>query len=91
MTYAEELLRLALSPELIAALDEHMREVAAEAVREELARQSRRRWLPLAEAAEQLGCTPAAMRMRVKRGSVEARRQGRRIYVRAEAGGEHDR
>jgi len=61
-----------------------VREIAAEAVREELARQPQRRWLTLAEAAEQCGCTEAAMRMRVSRGTVEAQ-QGRRLYVRAEA------
>lgn len=38
-------------------------------------------WLPLAEAARQLGCSPAAVRMRVSRGRLEARRHGRRLYV----------
>jgi excisionase family DNA binding protein len=43
----------------------------------------RRAWLTLREAAEQLGCTPDAVRMRIKRGRLEHRRQGRRIYVSA--------
>jgi hypothetical protein len=81
-----ELFELLLSSELLALLDEHVRQVAHEAAREELARQPQRQWLPLAEAAAQLGCTPDALRMRVKRGSVEARRQGRRLYVCAEMG-----
>ena len=42
-------------------------------------------WLTLAQAAERLGCTPDAVRMRVKRGRLEARRQGRRLYVSAES------
>jgi excisionase family DNA binding protein len=40
-----------------------------------------RRWLTVDEAAEQLACSRAAVRMRVKRGRLEARRQGRRVYV----------
>jgi excisionase family DNA binding protein len=42
-----------------------------------------RRWLTLGEAAERLGCTPDAVRMRVKRGRLDHRRQGRRLYVSA--------
>jgi excisionase family DNA binding protein len=42
-----------------------------------------RAWLTLHEAAEQLGCTPDAVRMRIKRGRLEHRRHGRRIYVSA--------
>jgi excisionase family DNA binding protein len=37
----------------------------------------------LEEAAERLGCTPDAVRMRVKRGRLDHRRQGRRVYVSA--------
>jgi hypothetical protein len=85
-----DLVELLLSPELVAALDERVRELAAQAVREELARQPQRRWLPLAEAAEHYGCTPEALRMRAKRGTVEHRRQGRLIYVRAEPNREGD-
>jgi hypothetical protein len=43
------------------------------------------RWIPLIEGARRYGCSPDAMRMRVKRGTVPARRQGRRVYVLAEA------
>lgn len=42
-----------------------------------------RRWLTLKEAAEQLGCTPDAVRMRINRGRLEHRRHGRRLYVSA--------
>jgi excisionase family DNA binding protein len=40
-------------------------------------------WLTLTEAAERLGCTPDAVRMRINRGRLEHRRQGRRLYVSA--------
>ena len=42
-----------------------------------------RAWLTLREAAQRLGCTPDAVRMRVNRGRLEHRRHGRRIYVSA--------
>ena len=38
-------------------------------------------WLTLEQAAERLGCSPDAVRMRAKRGRLEARRDGRRVYV----------
>jgi excisionase family DNA binding protein len=38
-------------------------------------------WYTLDEAGERLGCTRDAVRMRVNRGRLEARRQGRRLYV----------
>jgi hypothetical protein len=77
----------AFSPEARAALDERIREVALDVAREEIARQQQRRWAPLAEAARAYGCTPDALRMRVKRGNVEHRRHGRRLYVRVD---DHD-
>lgn len=40
-------------------------------------------WLTLKEAAERLGCSPDAVRMRVNRGRLDHRRQGRRLYVSA--------
>jgi excisionase family DNA binding protein len=43
----------------------------------------RRMWLTLAEAAERLGCTPDAVRMRINRGRLDHRRHGRRLYVSA--------
>jgi excisionase family DNA binding protein len=44
-----------------------------------------KRWLTLAEAAERLGCSPDAVRMRARRGRLEHRYQGRRLYVSADA------
>ncbi len=75
----------ALSPELVGAL--------AELVADEVARQladldsprSSPKWLTLEQAAERLDCTPDAVRMRINRGRIESRRQGRRIYVSAES------
>ncbi len=45
--------------------------------------QQGRAWLTLTEAAERLGCTPDAVRMRINRGRLEHRRHGRRLYVSA--------
>jgi hypothetical protein len=42
-----------------------------------------RTWLTLTEAAEQLSCTPDAVRMRINRGRLECRHHGRRLYVSA--------
>ena len=40
-------------------------------------------WLTLKQAGERLGCTTDAVRMRAKRGRLETRRHGRRVYVSA--------
>jgi len=42
-------------------------------------------WLTLEQAAERLGCSTDAVRMRAKRGRLSSRRQGRRIYVSRES------
>jgi excisionase family DNA binding protein len=44
-----------------------------------------RRWFTIPEAAIALGCSPDAIRMRIARGRLEHRRQGRRVYVSAAA------
>jgi excisionase family DNA binding protein len=44
-----------------------------------------RRWLTLEEAGQRLGCSPAAVRMRVTRGRLVVRRHGRRVYVSRES------
>jgi excisionase family DNA binding protein len=76
-------LEAVLAPEVVAALES----LVVETVRAELAERTvsdgGRKWLTLAEAGEQLGCSPDAVRMRVKRGRLEARRQGSRVYVSA--------
>ena len=46
-------------------------------------RPQERRWLTLGEAAERLGCTTDAVRMRIHRGRLDHRRHGRRLYVSA--------
>lgn len=40
------------------------------------------RWIPTAEAARLLGVTAAAVRQRVRRGTLEARHVGRSLLVR---------
>lgn len=62
-----------------------------DALREELAatspahEASSPRWLTLEQAGARLGCSADAIRMRVNRGRLEARRQGRRLYVSADS------
>ena len=41
-------------------------------------------WITMAEAARRLECSVDAVRMRVKRGRLRVRRQGRRVYVSAQ-------
>ena len=75
-----------LAPDVLDAIEE----LVAEQVRAELERRrdtapvSGARWLTLEQAGERLGCSRDAIRMRVKRGRLEYRRQGRRLYVSAE-------
>lgn len=38
-------------------------------------------WLTLDQAADRLACTRDAVRMRAKRGRLETKRHGRRVYV----------
>ena len=76
-------LELAMPDDVVEAIAER----AAAIVVERLARETRddngARWLTLAQAADRLGCSPDAVRMRVKRGRLDHRRQGRRLYVSA--------
>lgn len=79
-------LEAVLAPDVVRALEE----LVAESVRAELAAHAAetsgaRQWLTLAEAGERLGCSQDAVRMRVKRGRLEHRRQGSRVYVSAES------
>jgi excisionase family DNA binding protein len=72
-----------LSPDLLDALEALVAErVAYELARLDTARSSAR-WLTLDQAAERLGCTAAAVRMRAARGRLTTRRHGRRLYVSA--------
>jgi excisionase family DNA binding protein len=74
------------SADVVAALEALIdRRVAAALAEMQTANGSRTaHWLTLEQAAERLGCTSDAVRMRVKRGRLEHRRQGRRLYVSAE-------
>ena len=73
-----------LSVEVIDAFGELVAEVvAAEMTRLGAAGESGPRWLTVEQAAERLGCSPAAVRMRARRGRLQTRRHGRRVYVSA--------
>ncbi len=80
-----------ISPVVVEPLDEWIRAIVREIVREELkALQPARsvevlKWLTVPQAAARLGCSADAVRMRVKRGRLEGRHQGRRLYVSAES------
>jgi excisionase family DNA binding protein len=75
---------------MLEALRPFVAELVAELVEQELERRLaelptavQRPWLTIAEAAERLACSPDAVRMRVNRGRLDHRRQGRRVYVSA--------
>jgi excisionase family DNA binding protein len=84
-------LRAQLEMVLAPAVVDLLEELVAERVRVELAERDAHAnangstWLTLEQAGEQLGCSADAVRMRVKRGRLESRRQGRRVYVSAES------
>jgi excisionase family DNA binding protein len=84
---ATELLRSRLGDVLAPAAVDAIAEFVAETVRAEVAAQATtsetRRWLTVPEAAEQLGCSTDAVRMRAKRGRLESRHQGRCLYIAA--------
>jgi excisionase family DNA binding protein len=81
---ARDRLAAALAPDVVDALEE----LIAATVRAELERAAPDgaadpKWLTLREAGRRLGISEDATRMRVKRGRLEARRHGRRLYVSA--------
>jgi excisionase family DNA binding protein len=74
------------------ALTEAFRPLVVEVVEQELDRRldqldrhTTPRWLTLEQAAPRLGCSRDAVRMRARRGRLEHRYQGRRLYVSADA------
>lgn len=80
------------------SLDEELRELIREVVREELADQAEaavraeimrlekpRRWLTVAQAAERLGLSQGGVRQRIKRGQLDSRMLDGRRYVDMEA------
>jgi len=71
------------SDELIETVAERAAAIVLERLERDRSPENGARWLTLAQAGERLGCSPDAVRMRVKRGRLEHRRQGRRLYVAA--------
>lgn len=81
---ARDRLAALLSPELLDALEQLVEERVADVLRERASAPAAE-WIPSERAAELLGCSVDAVRMRVKRGRLEGRHQGRRLYVSAES------
>ena len=75
---ARDRLGAAVSAQLMELIDAYVDERVAQAL---AAIDSRPPWLTLEQAAERLDCSRDAVRMRVKRGRLVARRDGRRVYV----------
>lgn len=69
----------ALRQLIVGIVREELRDFAQEHLRE------RKPWLTLSEAAERLGCSPDAVRMRARRGRLEHRYHGRRLYISTDA------
>lgn len=80
------------------SLDEELRDLVREVVREEIAEQAEaavlreiarlqgpRRWLTVAQAADRFGISQPAIRQRIARGQLESRKLDGRIYVDIEA------
>src|SRR3954454_3114063 len=80
-----ETLLAALSPELVMALEQLVADRVSVELETVAQSANGRKWLTLDEAGERLGVSAAAIRMRVRRGRLDARRQGRRVYVSAES------
>jgi excisionase family DNA binding protein len=79
---ARERVAAVLGAELIAAIDELVDErVAAAVAKLAPATNGEPEWLTLEQAGERLNCSPDAVRMRLRRGRLEARNHGRRVYV----------
>lgn len=70
-----------LSPELIEALDNLIAERIGEAMEAAGRAAPEAEWIDLGRAAELLGCSVNAVRMRGRRGRLDVRYQGRRMYV----------
>jgi excisionase family DNA binding protein len=64
---------------------EEVGEQVPAAVREAVAAEHARELLTLDEAAVLLGCSRDAVRMRARRGRLDTRRHGRRVYVTRES------
>ena len=84
MTARERLLG-SLAPELVAALEQLVDERVAATLAAAATTDDGARWLTLEQAAGRLGCSTDAVRMRAKRGRLDSRRHGRRLYVSRES------
>jgi excisionase family DNA binding protein len=78
---ARDRLAAALAPELLSALEQLVDERVAKRLAEVDGARDAPLWLTVEQAAERLSCSADAVRMRAKRGRLESRRQGRRLYV----------
>jgi excisionase family DNA binding protein len=66
----------------VSALEAHVRELARQVVRDELARHAPAwEWLTIPQAAELLGCSEKAIRGKLARGVLEAHRLDGRLYL----------
>ncbi len=80
---AGALLEQLFSSEVVDAFERLIDERVREAFESARRTASSRTWLTLEEASQELGCSADAIRMRIRRGRLDARRQGRRLYVSA--------
>jgi hypothetical protein len=69
-------------PSAIEAIESYVDErIAAQLAQTPAVTNGAPEWLSLQQAADRLDCSPDAVRMRARRGRLEARHQGRRLYV----------
>lgn len=76
-------LSVLLAPELLDAIEDLIAERVAAALASAGPMAAAVEWLTVDRAAELLGCSPDAVRMRAHRGRLDFRHQGRRMYVSA--------
>jgi hypothetical protein len=77
-------LNRALAPEVVSAIAMLIAEAVADELQAALiSAPPPKPWLTLREAGEALGCSPEAVYMRARRGRLESRYHGRRLYVSA--------
>jgi excisionase family DNA binding protein len=69
------------APEVVAAIERLVDERVAAALAARAPATPSPRWLTVEQAAERLGCSRDAVRMRVRRGRLDSKRSGRRVYV----------
>lgn len=69
------------APEVIAAIERLVDERIADALAARDDGVAMPPWLTLEQAASRLDCSVDAVRMRARRGRLDVRRDGRRVYV----------